>query len=302
MPREERRDANLLYNPMTIAQLQTNYPYIDWLEYLNSLMPAATNFTDSDIIINAVPTFFEKLEAVLNSVSKEVMANYLMWRVAVSSVSYLPKAFRDRQQEYSRITTGRETSDPRGIICTDIALSYFPHAVGSLYVRKHFKEEAKENVMDMVNNLKEAFKEILDDIDWMDDKTKEEAHKKADLMKAQMAYADELIDDAKLTAYYADFDVEIDVANYYDTILKLGIASTTFSLNRLRQPVDKDDWASFVTPAIVNAFYSSLENTIKFPAGILQGAFFNADRPHYMNYGAIGFVIGHEVKRFITIN
>lgn len=34
--------------------------------------------------------------------------------------------------------------------------------------------------------------------------------------------------------------------------------------------VDKTDWKRHANPAIVNAFYSALENSIQFPAGILQ--------------------------------
>ena len=54
--------------------------------------------------------------------------------------------------------------------------------------------------------------------------------------------------------------------------------------------MDKTDWKRHDTPAIVNAFYSPIENSIQFPAGILQGNFFGSDRPAYMNYGGIGWV------------
>merc|ERR1711971_784643 len=58
-----------------------------------------------------------------------------------------------------------------------------------------------------------------------------------------------------------------------------------------RQEELEDPWR----PAIVNAFYNPAENSINFPAGILDGVFFQEDRPLYMNYGAIGFVVGHEI-------
>lgn len=45
----------------------------------------------------------------------------------------------------------------------------------------------------------------------------------------------------------------------------------------------------------VQKFKANNKNYLEFPAGILQGQFFSADRPKYMNYGAIGFVIGHEI-------
>jgi len=45
----------------------------------------------------------------------------------------------------------------------------------------------------------------------------------------------------------------------------------------------------------VNAFYDDTENSITFPAAILQPPFFDANASSAANYGALGAVIGHEM-------
>jgi membrane metallo-endopeptidase-like protein 1 len=112
-------------------------------------------------------------------------------------------------------------------------------------------------------------------------------------MTSHIAYPDELLDDSKLNAFYEN--LEVNDNDYYTSVLNLTKFGTDYSFSKLRQPVNKSDWITHSKTAIVNAFYSAIENSIQFPAGILQGAFFSSDRPRYMNYGAIGFVIGHEI-------
>lgn len=34
---------------------------------------------------------------------------------------------------------------------------------------------------------------------------------------------------------------------------------------------------------------------VEIPAGFLRGPFFHKNRPNYLNYGAIGSIIGHEI-------
>lgn len=299
MAREDRRDADKLYNPMTVAELQTAYSYVghNWLQYFNSILPAESQLQSTDTVIVGAVSFFEQLGSLLQRTNTRVLANYVTWRRALSSVSYLPSKFRQLQQEYTRQTTGRTVETPRWLECVNTVLNNYPHALGALYVRKHFNEAAKEKSLEMVNNIKDEFKIMLSEIEWMDAETKTQANEKANSITEQIAYADELLDDAKIDEYYGTFRATISEIEYYESIFRFNVASTNRNNKRLREPIDKDEWTSHVAPAIVNAFYSSLENSIKFPAGILQGAFFNPERPQYMNYGGIGLVIGHEITR-----
>ena len=56
-----------------------------------------------------------------------------------------------------------------------------------------------------------------------------------------------------------------------------------------------NSWKKFVASTKVNAFYWEQSNSIVLPAGVLRDMFFDNDRPQYVNFGAIGFIIGHEM-------
>lgn len=66
------------------------------------------------------------------------------------------------------------------------------------------------------------------------------------------------------------------------------------SWSELLQPVDPDEW--YMTSHTVNAYFDPTKNTIAFPAAIMQPPYFHADLPSYVNFGAWGATVGHEIS------
>ncbi|XP_013133397.1 PREDICTED: membrane metallo-endopeptidase-like 1 [Papilio polytes] len=293
LPLEKRRNATALYNPMTVKELQKQFPKVDWLKYINHLLAPHIEVDIDEVVIVNVPSYITNLEKFLEATPKRVQANYVMWRVAGASISYLTEELRRRQLNYVTALSGKTERESRWKECVDTTSMSMSIAVGALYIRKFFNEEAKKDAMEMVQDIREQFRRTLEEVEWMDEKTRRQALAKADAMAAHIAYPDEMLSDEKLTEFYDGLEMSED--KLMESVLNLTLFGTDFLFKKLRLPVNKTDWITHGRPAIVNAFYSSIENSIQFPAGILQGAFFSALRPAYMNYGAIGFVIGHEI-------
>jgi len=98
-------------------------------------------------------------------------------------------------------------------------------------------------------------------VDWMDEKTRANALEKAADMISHIAYPNELLDDRKLEKFYEG--LELSANDYIGSIFNLSLFGTNYSFGRLRQPVNKTEWISHGRPAIVNAFYSAIENSIR---------------------------------------
>lgn len=177
-------------------------------------------------------------------------------------------------------------------LCSSHFISLSP-AVGALYVRKFFNDKSKKHAQQIVDNIKSAFIDMLHKVTWMDESTKLAAVNKAKALIAHIAFPKELTNKTQLENYYES--LALNESEYFMNALRMNKFKTEYALRELYEPVDKSDWLAHATPAMTNAFYSALENSIMFPAGILQGAFLSEERPNYINYGAIGQIMGHEI-------
>jgi len=294
LPREKRRNASALYFPMTLTELSQQIPLHNWTTYVNKILTEDVLQVESTerIVVNT-PGYLKNLTEILNTEPKRNIANYMLWRATRASIGFMNKAARDVIEEYAKNITGKTETTPRWKSCVSSATDSFSAAVGKMYVSEHFQEAAKEGMLEMVGDIRAEFKKILNEITWMDPETRRRAHNKLDAIKEYIGYPPEIMDNSKLEELYQGLEISKDT--YYDNGINMSIWSTNYHWKKLRETVDKTDWKRHANPAVVNAFYSSLENSIQFPAGILQGIFFNQDRPSYMNYGSIGWVIGHEI-------
>ncbi|KAI5641316.1 peptidase family m13 domain-containing protein [Phthorimaea operculella] len=264
LPLEKRRNATSLYNPMTIRQLQEKYPKIPWLEYINKLLAPHVQVGLDEVAIVNVPAYITEVQLLLDKTPNRVQANYVMWRVAGASVSYLTEELRRRQLAYVTALSGKTERESRWKECADTTSVSLAIAVGAMYIRKYFNEASKDSALEMVNDIRHQFRKTLNEVDWMDEKTRKEAIEKADAMASHIAYPKEMLDNQKLTEFYEGLEMSSD--QLMESVLNLTLFGTEYLFSKLREPVNKSDWVTHGRPAIVNAFYSSIENSIQITA------------------------------------
>lgn len=319
MAMEQRRNSNELYNPMTLIDAQIKFPYLNWTDYLNQLFPPNISISENETVIFNSLQFFNRFNDLLETTTNRTIANYLLWRITEFSAYYLNSEIRKRQLAYNTVAIGTKEFSARWKECISITNNKLSTAAGALYIRKYFHAEAKHTAAQMVEQIRMEFKEVLKLNTWMDEKTKLAANKKVDAIISHIGYPDELNDDQKLDNYYKP--LQMNRTNYLASILNINKFYMFYEFESLRKPVNKTDWILHSSPTFINAFYSFEENSIgkinenffngnfskrngfkdvdrfilsilELPAGILQGIFFSADRPLYLNFGGIGFIIG----------
>lgn len=280
MTREELRNPMASYNPMTIEQISQQYPNVDLNRYFKN-----QGLSNVDVVIVGQPKSFAAVDSIMKNASEEELRDYITAGYISSAASFLSDDFINAEFELSKVVSGVQQLQPRWKRALSVPNGMLGEAVGQLYVEKYFPQSSKDKMLELVNNLKIALGQHIDNLTWMSAATKAKAQEKLATFTVKIGFPDE----------WRDYSgIIIDPKKSYWENIKAAIKfNVDFNLADHGKPVDRNRW--YMPPQTVNAYYSPLTNEICFPAGILQAPFFNPNADDAENYGAIGVVIGHEM-------
>jgi putative endopeptidase len=279
--REAQRDADKRYNPMSRAALVASAPGLDWNAYLE----AAGFGRETDFVVTA-PSAVAGAAQAASAVPLNVWKDYLAYRVIQTFAPAAPRAFVDETFAFEdKALQGADAPPPRWRRVGALVDRSMGHAVGRLYMAAYFPPAAQAQARAMAGQVKAAMGRRINALAWMTPATKARALEKLAAVRIEVGGQEPL-------RTYEGLEVRRDAP--YANLLAAARFAYGLNLARLGKPVNRGEWQ--MVPQTVNAQANARLVKIMFPAGIMQGLFFNPAADPAVNYGAIGVVMGHELS------
>ncbi len=278
---EDLRDPYRNYNKMAVSDLSKMNSAIDWTNYLS-----ITGIKGIDSVIVGQPEFFKALDGVLKSVPISDWKSYLRFNLVSDMAGALPDRFGQTSFNFSKLFSGvkvRRARWKRAISGEEGAMG---ELLGKLYVKEFFNETAKKRYENMVEAIRSALKDRIENLTWMSDTTKQKAYIKLASMKKKVGYPEK----------WKDFSaLEIGRESWVKNLMTANMFWHNYNVNKLGKPVDRDEWD--MTPQTYNAYYNPSNNEIVLPAGIFTvPGYRDEELDDATVYGYAGAsTIGHEI-------
>ena len=276
----EKRDPDKTYHLVDLKGLTALAPSFDWAQLLRSEgLPESTPINVTE------PELLKKVDEQLRTAPVETWKIWLRWRSLDVAAPYLAKPFADESFHFNRtILRGIRQQAPRWQTCVALVDRDLSDALGEAYVAKFFPPEAKRRMGQLVENLRAAMREELEQSEWMQPSTKKSALGKLAALQVQIGYPDR----------WKNYEsLEINRGKFFENVRAAWTFGDRYEIARIGRPVTNLDWV--MSAPTVNAYSSAMELKVVFPARILQPPYFDMQADDAANYGAIGAVIGHEI-------
>lgn len=233
-----------------------------WRQYLLLLFENVPNITldlakEQILTSKADIQYIENVVEYLTTLSSEDVEMYVWWTITEEMILHTTSDIRKLHNEYAKKITNTAGSTSRSIYCTSGVNQLMGMAVSYAIAEENFFANTHPKVMTMLENIREAFNNLVRETTWMDDVTKCGTLDKSMAMKSLVGFPEWILEDGKLDKYYK----EIMVTNA--THLKNMVQLLTWQMKEKLTKLDQqEDFGWATTATNVNAFHTFQANAI----------------------------------------
>ncbi|MBC7691230.1 MAG: M13 family metallopeptidase [Methylotenera sp.] len=261
-------------------------PHFAWEEYFRVL--GLKNFEKLNV---TEPEFYSKLGSLVEHSDLGQIKTYLTWQLAHRAAPSVSPAFeKENFGFWNAYLHGEKRMKPVWMHCTQLAEGNLGYALAEAYVRTVDGAAIQARVETMIESIKQAFRDDLQDLTygpnaWMDKATMDQALEKFKLLSQKVGAP-------KVWRNYGALST--NRSSFFENELKVSEFNSRHDLAKIGKPVDKNEW--YMMPWEINAYYDPSNNEFVFPFGILQPPSFDLRASDGANLGAFGGgTIGHEL-------
>ncbi|RHY26144.1 hypothetical protein DYB25_009859 [Aphanomyces astaci] len=230
--------------------------------------------------------YLDDIERLLRVLTVDSLKTIIEYKVLDFNAPFLSTPFvKAHSNFYDKIKNGLKEPPSRAMICRTQVETSIGELLGSYYLKEVWTRKTAAEANLLVLKLETAFKTRLDSAEWLDDPTRANAQDK-------LSKLTHLLGGPKNPKTYPT--LTFDPKAYIGNLNKVSAFDTTFNLALIDTAVDKHLWNKLALA--LNGYYQPSKNRIVIPAAYLQPPFFDAKADPSANYGAIGFIIGHEIS------
>ncbi|MGH8172263.1 MAG: M13 family metallopeptidase, partial [Rhodanobacteraceae bacterium] len=274
------RDIGAQFRAVDIDEADRQSPHFPWRAYFEQVgIEAPQRFS------LAMPAFHAKVAELLAGTPPEVWRAYLRCRTLDEAAPFLDDVFAQQHHRFhEEALRGQKIMKPRWKRVLGAIDAHVGEAMGRLYVERTFAPDAKQDVLALVDSLRDALRRRLERVEWMGESTRAAALRKLAALNVKIGYPDRWRDWSGLST---------SPRSLYANVLAAKAFNQRWRVQRIGKATDRTLWP--MPPQTVNAGYDPQRNEIVFPSAILAPPFFDANADAALNYGGIGAVIAHEM-------
>jgi putative endopeptidase len=274
------RDPNKSYHIMTKTELAALAPQIAWDAYFKE-----TGAPEFETLNVSQPEYIARVGVDLAEQSLEAWRSYFSFQLLRTFATQLGGSFDTENFDFwSRYLSGVKEPRPRQVRCVGVIDRILPDLLGQKYIEVAFSTTARDQINQMIAAIEKAMAADIRQLPWMTEATKKQAIAKLQAITNNMAFPAKWRDHSKVTIARDDF---------LGNSMRAGQVLYDQRLERIGKPTNRAEWT--ISTPTVDAYYSPQNNTITFPAGVMQSPIFDPKRDAAYNLGSIGTLIGHEL-------